>query len=43
MVAVKHKGFAGKTALKEKWYQTEYNERAFSPEQVRGAANGFLL
>jgi secreted Zn-dependent insulinase-like peptidase len=34
VITVSHKGFAGKTALKERWYGTEYNQRAYSAEQL---------
>jgi secreted Zn-dependent insulinase-like peptidase len=34
VVTVSHKGFAGKTTLKEKWYGTDYNQRAYSAEQL---------
>jgi secreted Zn-dependent insulinase-like peptidase len=34
IITVSHKGFTGKTALKEKWYGTNYNQREYSAEQL---------
>lgn len=35
IISVSHKGFAGTTTLKEKWYGTEHNKRDFTAEEVQ--------
>mmetsp|Transcript_15999 Transcript_15999/g.26953 ORF Transcript_15999/g.26953 Transcript_15999/m.26953 type:complete len:508 (-) Transcript_15999:135-1658(-) len=36
-IVVSHRGFAGKTALKEHWYGTEHNNRAYDAESELAA------
>lgn len=35
IITVSHRGFTGKTTLKEKYYGTEHNKLDYSPEQVK--------
>ena len=43
MICVSNKNFSGKTTLKERWYGTEYNCAAFSPNQMERWCNALSL